>query len=301
MRRRLAALLLAAALLLCGCGAAERPADAPTMQLYGLSGVPGGDAIAAVEVDWTDCTELDTQRQAEVLLLQLLGGCADPVYRSPVPSGVQLHSCLVEGSAAQVDLSAAYGQLSGIDLTIADYCIALTLTQLSGVSVVRVTVDGRELAYRDHQLLLAREVLMTSEEDVVRTLAVRLYFPAKSMGQLAPEARMLTLYEGESAAGAIMEELLGGPETESLLPLLPEGFQVLTVRVESGTCMLNLPRSNELLLPKSAEEQQMLVQGIVNSLCSAKGISDVQLLLDGELSATFGSVDISQPLRAVHG
>lgn len=301
MKHRLAALLLAAALLLCGCGAVEKQPDAPTMQLYGLSGTPGGDAIAAVEVDWTSCAGLDTQRQAEVLLLQLLGGCADPDYRSPIPSNVQLYSCQVEGSAAQVDLSAAYGQLSGIDLTIADYCITLTLTQLPGVSVVRITVDGRELAYRDHQLLLAREVLMTSEEDVVRTLAVRLYFPAKSMGQLAPESRMLTLYEGESAAVAIMEELLAGPKTTNLLSLLPEGFQVLTVRVEDGVCMLNLPRSDEALLPQTEAEQQMLVQGIVNSLCSAKGISSVQLLLDGELSATFGSVDISQPLQAVHG
>ena len=87
-----------------------------------------------------------------------------------------------------------------------------------------------------------------------------------------------------------------GPQTESLSPLLPEGFQMLTVRVESGTCYLNLPRSDVSLLPEGLEAQQLLVRGLVNSLCSANGVDRVQLLLDGQVAASFGQVDISGPL-----
>lgn len=292
-RMHIAALLAALLLALCACGLPQGPEETPTLRLYGRGGVSGGDAIAAVELDWSACQELAPQEQARELLEQLLGGCELPDYRTPIPSGVRLLHCEVSGGTAWVDFSQGYDQLSGIDLTIADYCVALSLNQLSGVSAVRITVAGQELAYQDHGLLLADEVLMTSQEDVVRTLPVRLYFPGQDDGELTSESRVLTLYEGESAAAAIMEALLAGPEAEGLQPLLPEGFQVLTVRVEDGVCLLNLPRSNAALL---GENEARLVQGVVRSLCSARGVGSVQILLDGEMSSSFGSVDISQPL-----
>ena len=197
---------------------------------------------------------------------------------------------------ALVDFSQGYEQLSGIDLTIADYCVTLTLSQLPGISVVRITVEGQDLAYRTHSLLQSKEVLMTSEDDVTRTLGVRLFFPARESGLLTSESRTLTLHEGDSAVEAIMSALMEGPQTESLSPLLPEGFQMLTVRVESGTCYLNLPRSDVSLLPEGLEAQQLLVRGMVNSLCSANGVDRVQLLLDGQVAASFGQVDIIGPL-----
>lgn len=296
MKKRLLLLLLCLTLLLTGCAVSKE--QKPTFQIYGLSDAHGGDAIAATAVDWSGQKSLTVDQQAQAALEQLLGGCTEPGYRSPVPQGVKLLGCQLTGGMALVDFSQGYGQLSGIDLTMADYCVTLTLSQLPGVSVVHITVEGQELAYRSHNLLQSREVLMTSQDDVVRTLAVRLYFPAGNGGQLTPESRMLTLYEGDSAVEAIMEALIQGPQAEGLSPLLPEGFQMLTVRVESGTCYLNLPRSVLSLLPESAAEQEQLVQGIVKSLCSASSVDAVQILLDGEIAASLGQVDISGPLYA---
>lgn len=228
MKKRIFLLLLCLALLLTGC-AASRRTPKQTFRIYGLSGAPGGDAISAVDVDWSERK-------------------------------------------------------------------SLTVDQLPGISVVRITVEGQDLAYRTHSLLQSREVLMTSEDDVTRTLGVRLFFPARESGLLTSESRTLTLHEGDSAVEAIMSALMEGPQTESLSPLLPEGFQMLTVRVESGTCYLNLPRLDVSLLPEGLEAQQLLVRGLVNSLCSANGVDRVQLLLDGQVAASFGQVDISGPL-----
>ena len=90
--------------------------------------------------------------------------------------------------------------------------------------------------------------------------------------------------------------LLAGPQADGLSPLLPDGFQVLTVRVESGTCYLNLPRSDVSLLPEGQDAQELLVRGMVNSLCSIASVDRVQLLLDGEVAASLGQIDISGPL-----
>ena len=286
MKKRIFLLLLCLALLLTGC-AASRRTPKQTFRIYGLSGAPGGDAISAVDVDWSERKSLTVDQQAQAALEQLLGACTEPGY----PQGVTLRSCQLTGGMALVDFSQGYEQLSGIDLTIADYCVPLTLSQLPGISVVRITVEGQDLAYRTHSLLQSREVLMTSEDDVTRTLGVRLFFPARESGLLTSESRTLTLHEGDSAVEAIMSALM-----EGLSPLLPEGFQMLTVRVESGTCYLNLPRSDVSLLPEGLEAQQLLVRGLVNSLCSANGVDRVQLLLDGQVAASFGQVDISGPL-----
>ena len=197
---------------------------------------------------------------------------------------------------ALVDFSQGYEQLSGIDLTMADYCVTLTLSQLPGVSVVRITVEGQELAYRSHSLLRSQDLLMPIEDDVSRPLAIRLYFPAQSTGQLTPESRTLTLHEGDSSAEAIVSALLAGPQADGLSPLLPDGFQVLTVRVESGTCYLNLPGSAVSLLPEDSQKQRIMLEGLVNSLCSLEGVEQVQILLNGDYQMLLGTQPVSRPL-----
>ena len=126
-----------------------------------------------------------------------------------------------------------------MELTIADYCVTLSLSQIVGIYSVRITVNGTELIYRDSNIFLAGDVLMTSQDDVVQNLSLRLYFPDRETGELTAEERLLTVYEGESQAEGILSALKAGPESESLSPLLPTGFAVLTVRTEGGICYLN--------------------------------------------------------------
>ena len=182
-------------------------------------------------------------------------------------------------------------------LTIADYCVTLSLTQIPGIYAVRITVDGEELPHRDTQIFRPSDVLLSSEEDVVRSLDVVLYFPEVSSQQLLARQKTLTLYEGESAMGVLMEALQAGPEEDGLLPLLPDGFHVLTVRLaEDGVCHLNLPAADLELLPEGESAQLRMFRGIVRSLCSLDEVTSVQVLVDGEMRTSFGAVDISQPL-----
>ena len=120
MKKRIFLLLLCLALLLTGC-AASRRTPKQTFRIYGLSGAPGGDAISAVDVDWSERKSLTVDQQAQAALEQLLGACTEPGYRTPIPQGVTLRSCQLTGGMALVDFSQGYEQLSGIDLTIADY------------------------------------------------------------------------------------------------------------------------------------------------------------------------------------
>ncbi len=275
-----------------------RRQETDTLRIYCpavTSETRGGDALTTVKVDWEEMRPKETETQVEEALRLLLGECETVGFRSAIPAGTKLLSSRLVGSTVQVDFSTPYRQLSGMDLTIADYCVALTLVQIPGVYTVRITVDGEELAYRDTNLFRAEDVLFTSEEDVARNLPVSLYFLGEN--GLTSEERMLTVYEGESSAGAVMEALQDGPVGEGLRPLLPEGFRVLSVKVENGVCFLNLPADIKQQLPETEEDQQLLVEGIERSLYSVRSIRQIQILIEGELQHSLGLVDVSELIK----
>lgn len=275
MKRTLSILLSALLLLsLLGCTIKEETVT-EGLRLYGVNAAQsrlGGDVITSTIVPWSDLPD-DREAQAAAVAELLLTSTED--YLSPLPAGTMLRSVKLSGSTAYVDLSSAYYQLSDIALTIADYCITLSLTQLTGIYAVRITVEGRELPYRHKQVFLAGDVLLSSMDDVVRTLTAQLYFPDES-GAMVAEERLLTQYEGESTAQVVLEALLNGPESDDLLPLLSEGFVGMTARMESGVCHLNIPADS------MAQVTEDTVQAIGESLLSVEGIREVQLYIDGE-------------------
>ena len=230
---------------------------------------------------------------AEALLTELLKGPADETLKSPFPPGTSLLSVDLTGSRARVDLSPAYESLSGVALTLADSAIAMTLSQVPEISSVQITVQGRELAYRERQVLNIREVLLTPEEDVISTVDVRLYFLTQE-GRLIPEERTLELYEGDTQVSAVAQALESGPENRELLSPLPEGFQVKSAWLEENICYVNL--SSALLEGLEETALETALRALENSLCSLEGVEAVRFLVDGEFSRDLGEPDAGMTL-----
>ena len=151
MRRRLLPLLLLALLLLPGC-TGQSPEETG-YDVYFLS-KSGGEAALDAEVR----TLQPEEDPVEGLLGLLLAGPEGENLRRTIPEGVTLRSWTLENGLLTVDLSGRYGSLSGVALTLADYSVVLTLTQVEGVEAVTVTAEGEQIPYRDHQRLTARDV-----------------------------------------------------------------------------------------------------------------------------------------------
>lgn len=285
-------------LLLSGCVyAANAKPDSTAYSLYfqetDLAQAQGGDALRGEPVYLSDSQGDSAVQLAEVLLEELLKGPLDVTLKSPIPSGTVLLSLEVKGSEAIVDLSSPYGTLSGIHLTMADYCIALTLTQLSGIRTVKITVRGQELAYRDHQTFSATDLLYSSTADVVGTVDATLYFLDEA-GVLAAEERTLELYEGDTQVRAVLKGLQDGPVSKDFAPPLPEGLLIQSVWQEGETCYVNLS-SAALTALQEHTALDMAIQAMARSLCSLKTVQEVQYLVDGEFTGNYGSLSIAQP------
>ncbi len=319
MRRRIGIGLLALLLVwtAAGCGTKNTAADTTAentsayLRLYCPADLSeknksagGGDAVNGIPISWKQVRGDDRgrQQQAQYIMELLLGGCTDKDFICPVPEGTTVNSCTVTGGTVSVDLSREYEQMVGVERTIADYCITLSLMQLDGIYAVRLTVNGLLPEGRTNGVYTSAEVLLTSPEDIVRTVKVTLYFPTGG-GTLAGEDRRLTVYEGETVAQAVVKALTerpmdsyGGSEQ-----LLPEGFAVLDAKVEDGTCYLNLADGVTALLPEDSADQERMIQGLVDSLCSLEDVSQVQLMVDGEYQMMLGCVPISRPLLPTYG
>lgn len=283
-------------MLLCAaCAPADSEASESGYRLYfrqsDLSASSGGDVFQAETVELAE--GLDTQASVEALVAGLLDGPRDELLRGTLPSGTTLLSAKVEGSRAVVDFSAAYSTLSGVRLTMADYAVTLTLTQLPEITSVKITVQGQELAYRDKQVFTARDVLLSSEEDVVGTVEAVLFF-LNEEGGLTGERRTLDLYEGDTQAAAVVRALEGTPETKGLATALPEGFRVRSVWQEEDTCYVNL---SSALVDGLAENLPLgtALRSLSQSLCSLETVDEVRFLVDGEFEDRYGAADVSQP------
>ena len=74
---------------------------------------------------------------------------------------MSLRSWGLEEGVLVLNLSEQYGGLTDISLTVADYCIVLTMSQLDGVEAVEINVAGQPVSYRNHQILTREEAVLS--------------------------------------------------------------------------------------------------------------------------------------------
>ena len=181
-------------------------------------------------------------------------------------------------------------------LSLADYAITLTLTQLPEISVVNITVRGQQLAYRDRQNFTAGDVLFSTNEDVISSVAATLYLLDED-GRLAPREMTLDLYEGDTQVGAVVRALLAATEDEQLRSPCRRGFQVTSVRLDEDTCYVDLPTA---ALPGdgggAGYDPGSPRPGGLSAVSAA--VAEVRYLVDGEYATLYGAAPVMEPYTA---
>lgn len=156
MRRK--ALALCILLFLTACRASPGPEEG--VKLYFASTRDSGASLVALPYRGEEASP-----SVDALLSALLAGPPENENAaSPFPRGLSVLSWELRADGVlSLDLSEHYSGLSDVSLTLADYCIVLTLGQLESVEQVEITVAGRPLSYRSHQVLAPEEVLSYTE------------------------------------------------------------------------------------------------------------------------------------------
>lgn len=294
-KKRMICALLMLVLVLTGCAKSQEEKWELRLFYPAPEYEAGGDVLHSQAVDWSQQEGKEAAEQVRQVVSLLLNKDGSMDFPSPLPQGTELLRCSVSGGIATLDFSAAYRRLSGFDLTVANYCITLSASQIPSVRWIQLLVEGQPLPTRESEYLTTGDVLLTSSEDVVKAVPVTLYFP-DAEGALQPERRELLIYEGENRPLRVTEALLEGSQEETLQKLLPEGVEVAGAWMDGDICCLNFSFASYRKLCEAEVDQALVVHGLVQSLCSLSEVQRVQFLVDGAYRNMLGTVNIYLPL-----
>lgn len=283
MRRTLGRLALAALALALAFGCTSAREEDRGLVLW----FPVDPELNMVSAALDACPYQGTEHTIPALMSALLAGPPEEEQEltSLIPAGTRVLSWSLEEGVASVELSAAYAGLVGVDLTLADCCITLTLAQLPGVEGVRVTVNGGGQSYRDRRVLYPEDMLLAVAEESPAEVTAALYFRREGGDQLGFELRRFRLSEDRVPVKEVLDALAAGPEDEVLVPLLPEGLAVRSAWVDQGLCSADLSAA---LLDLPEGRRALAVSSIAETLRSLDGVEQVQILIEGE---PVGAVD----------
>lgn len=152
-------LLFILALLLAACGGGEDEQPEGSVLWFCTGGESNHGPALTTQV-------YEGEVRPEALLAALLNGPTQEGLYTPFPKGVALRQCdwdEARPGVLLVNLSEQYEALADISLTLADYCIVLTLSQVEGVETIEITTEGRHVSYRSHQLLASEEAVLWDE------------------------------------------------------------------------------------------------------------------------------------------
>ncbi len=277
MRRTLGRLALAALALALAFGCTSAREEDRGLVLW----FPVDPELNMVSAALDACPYQGTEHTIPALMSALLAGPPEEEQEltSLIPAGTRVLSWSLEEGVASVELSAAYAGLVGVDLTLADCCITLTLAQLPGVEGVRVTVNGGGQSYRDRRVLYPEDMLLAVAEESPAEVTAALYFRREGGDQLGFELRRFRLSEDRVPVKEVLDALAAGPEDEGLVPLLPEGLAVRSAWVDQGLCTADLSAA---LLDLPEGRRALAVSSIAETLRSLDGVEQVQILIEGE-------------------
>jgi germination protein M len=203
----------------------------------------------------------------------------------------------LQDGVLNVEFSEGYGGLSGIDLTIADYCVTLTLCQLDEVRSVAISVDGDIVPSRYYETLHSSDVLLSATEDDPVSTAVTLYFPLTNGMGLRAEQRDVLTSGGATRSEAVVTAFMEGPKGDGLRSLMPKDTVLLSTSVESGVCYVDFSAAFGKAPIAETAEGALLLYSMVDTLCNLSGVNEVQLLIEGEAPVFFGGVPTLTPLQ----
>lgn len=244
----------------------------------------------------------------EERLLELLGHLAETPdrleYKAPLSYDFEINSILLDERKMQIDMSESYKKLPPITEILVRAAIVRTLEQLPEVDYIGFTVEGNQ--FYDNSGLRVGWMNGTrfidndgNEINTYELARVRLYFADESGTRLISSYREKYYSTNTLKERFVVEELIAGPseQAEGIYPTINPNTKIISVMTKDGTCYVNL--DNSFLTVVNNVPTETAIYSIVNSLIELSGVNKVQILINGEVPATFSNAVYERNLDIV--
>ena len=239
---------------------------------------------------------LNPEAKAKALMEKLLDGPYRAEHKKAIPENTALLGLRLEEKTVTVNLSQEFERTENhTKRLLAIYSVVNTLCALDGIGNVQILVNGRKMKYTasDEEIgvLSMNNVITADEIGRNQTVVLELYFANEEKNALISEKRMLDIKDNETAEKTAIAELMKGPVAGGT-KLITEDIKVLSIETKEQYCYVNFSKE---FLSLPAENSNLCVYSIVNTLTRLPEISWVQFLVEGERAEKIGDTILTEP------
>lgn len=290
--KRLLCLALVLALLLCGCGA-----DRNSAEVYFYYRNTDTAYFSDLGIIAPESRSVGVDRGLSGMLELYFRGPVTSELVSPFPKGLHLVKSVRTPRSVTLVLDDSITELSPVGLRVAAGCLARTVWEYDNdYKTVSIRAESK-LLDGEEALVLHPEELVLADSSVERTnTLISLYFSDAHGRFLIAEERSATVEDVSQLPEYILQALLEGPKSDTLLPTVPPDTMVLGASVVDGVCVVNFSSEFVQNRPTDALGERMCVFSIVNSLCQLDEVSSVELLVEGSRLQRYSYLDLSGQL-----
>jgi len=135
------------------------------------------------------------------------------------------------------------------------------------------------------------------ETPAEKTVEFTLYFSDDEGMYLKGEKRTVPK-DDRPVAELMIEELIKGPESQDLMPTIPEGTKLLSVEVKEKVAIADFSKEIQTNHPGGTTGESMTVYSIVHTLTQLPDIEAVKFLVEGEeQEAIWGHLFTLEPIE----
>lgn len=227
----------------------------------------------------------------DALLNALQSPAIDGISYNPLAE-VQILSIEIEDGTALLSLNREYNKLHGLDKTLCDACLVMTLCALEDIDRLNIMVDGEIMS----QNLTTSDIVLSDSSSDPNQREVCLYFMDEDGGMLVPEYRTLSISDELEIERYVIEELLRPAQTTNLRSPLPEGTELLGISRDGRDCVINLSSEFWDNKPETATGELLTVYSLVNSVTSLGNITNVSIVVNGQPISRYVNLSLTEPL-----
>lgn len=290
--------LIILALLGTGCGSSEKDTE-KQYEIYYLD--RDENNIVALPYE-TVTPKAEKEFLAKELLMQLETQTEDINYK-PVIVDFTVKDCIIHESQITLNFSQEYEMLDFTKEVLVRAAIVKTLTQVEGIELIKIQVEGRDLADSTGKavgVMSADTFIDNTGEDMKKyeEVTLTLYFSNITGDQLIKVNRTMRYNTNIALEKLVVEQLVYGPVEQKgrednmlVFPTLNPEIKIISVNIKDGICYVNL--NNTFLTLTNNVTADVAIYSLVNSLTELPGVLKVQLAVDGETEVKLGDKTLS--------
>lgn len=222
---------------------------------------------------------------------------------SALPDSVRILSSTYGISEIDVDFDSGYLSLDMVRELLLRSALVETLVQFPEVDKVKFTVEGQPLTQDGKEVsAMTADSFIVPEGDAInsyRSLEIPLYFSNTTGDKLVRQDHTFYYSTNARMERIVPEQIIKGPDDDSLLPVTADSVIVLGARVKGDTCLIDFSSTvNNLPAADSPVKPETALYAFVNAICDAcsdEGVKGVRFTIEGSSDQRFrGQVNLDQ-------